>query len=164
VRAKKPPHPPRRAAVASLADITVVCRTKTFSVRTRCNLVVGVRAAVLDDHESIVRVGAMAHGRQDDAAGRDAGQDQRIDPPGAQDHLEVGAGERAHAVLDHDDVALGRSHRGRDCPSRASRARSARSPGPPKTKRFARSTSGLAGPETDHDVDDRQLGGPRGVR
>ena len=39
---------------------------------------------------------------------------ERVDPLGAQDHVQVGAGEGADPVLDDDDVALLRTQRGRD--------------------------------------------------
>jgi hypothetical protein len=44
----------------------------------------------------------LANGRQHDAAGVDTGEHQRVDAVGAQQRLQVGANERADAVLDHD--------------------------------------------------------------
>jgi hypothetical protein len=44
----------------------------------------------------------VANGRQHDAAGVDTGEHQRADALGAQQRLQVGANERADAVLDHD--------------------------------------------------------------
>jgi len=74
------------------------------------DLRVAVEAGVGEDHQAVVEVGGLAQGRQDHAAGRDPGQDQRVDLPCPQEHVEVAAREAAHPTLGHHDVA----GRGRD--------------------------------------------------
>ena len=64
---------------------------------------VAIGAAIADDQQSVVRVGGMAQGREYDAAGDDARQDQGLDAVGAQHHVEIGPCEGAHPMLGHDD-------------------------------------------------------------
>lgn len=73
-----------------------------------------IGAAVLDYEHAIIGIGRLKHGREYRSTGRDAEQHKGIDAVGAQDHLEIGAREGAHAVLDHDDISLLRSHGGMD--------------------------------------------------
>src|ERR1700726_4636906 len=61
-----------------------------------------VGAAIADDDQPIVQIAGAANGRQHDAAGVDTGEHQRVDAVGGQQRLQVGANERADAVLDHD--------------------------------------------------------------
>ena len=76
---------------------------------------VQIGATVADDRETVVGVGRREQGGQNDAAGRNAIKDQRIDVLGAQDHREIGAGEGADPVLGNDNFILARCDRSRDC-------------------------------------------------
>lgn len=69
-----------------------------------------VGAAVAQNDEAIIGVGGMEEGREDDAAGGDAEQDERLDFAGAEDHVEVRASEGADAVFGDDDVVCARGH------------------------------------------------------
>lgn len=62
------------------------------------HFLVAIGAAVLRDHEAIVVVRGVADGREDDAARRDAGEDERVDVARAENHLEVRSGERSRIV------------------------------------------------------------------
>ena len=70
------------------------------------HLCIWVRAAIADDDQSIIQIAGVANGRQHDTAGVDADEHQRVDAAGAQQRLQVGAHERADAVLDHDRFPL----------------------------------------------------------
>lgn len=72
---------------------------------------VAIRAAVLEDDAAIVRVGGMPEGGEDHAAGGDSEQHERVNLLRAKDHVQVGAGEGAHAVLDDGDVSVLRGYR-----------------------------------------------------
>src|SRR5207249_3881812 len=50
----------------------------------------------------------VLRGRQDDAARRDAEDDQRVDVVRAEQQIEIGAGEGAHARLCHHQISGGR--------------------------------------------------------
>src|SRR5262249_14555534 len=66
-----------------------------------------VGAGVGQDGDTVVEVGGLQGGGEDDSAGGDAGQDQVVDVLGGQDLLEIVAGEGADAGLVDDDLALG---------------------------------------------------------
>jgi hypothetical protein len=86
------------------------------------HLCIWVGATIADDDQPIIQVAGVANGRQHDTAGVDIGEHQRIDAIGAQQRLQVGANERADAVLDHDRFPLsrpcGRMDRGAFTPGR----------------------------------------------
>jgi ABC transporter substrate binding protein len=93
----------------------------------------------------------VANGRQHDAAGVDTGEHQRVDAVGAQQRLQVGANERADAVLDYDRFplscrcsrmdcgAFAAGHRHSVCLQRAEQG-------------VTGADLGMAGPECDNDV------------
>jgi hypothetical protein len=72
----------------------------------RMHRCIWVGAAIADDDQPIIQIAGVANGRQHDAAGVDTGEHQRVDAVGAQQRLQVGANERADAVLDHDRFPL----------------------------------------------------------
>jgi hypothetical protein len=86
-----------------------------------------------------------------DAAGVDTGEQQRIDAVGAQQRLQVGANERADAVLDHDRFPLsgrrGRMDRGTFVPGHQQSVCLQRS-----EREVAGTGLGIAGPECDSDM------------
>lgn len=53
------------------------------------DLGVGVAAAVGQDGETVVEVGGLTKGGQDDAAGGEAGQDEVVDGAATQDEVEI---------------------------------------------------------------------------
>ena len=61
-----------------------------------------VDAGIAYDDQPIIQIAGVANGRQHDAAGVNTGEHQRVDAVGAQQRLQVGANERADAVLDYD--------------------------------------------------------------
>lgn len=75
---------------------------------------VEVGAAVLDDSEAEVVVGGFQQSGEDNAAGGDAKEDERVNVVGAKDHCKVGAGEGADAMLGNDNFALFRGYCRRD--------------------------------------------------
>ena len=67
---------------------------------------VTVRAAILQNDATIVGISGMSKRGQDHAAGGDSEQRERTDVLRAKDHIQVGAGKGAHAVLDDRDVSV----------------------------------------------------------
>jgi hypothetical protein len=70
------------------------------------HLCIWVGAAIADDDQPIIQIEGLANGRQHDAAGVDTGEHGRVDAVCAQQRLQIGANERADAVLDHDGSPL----------------------------------------------------------
>ncbi len=66
---------------------------------------VGRAAAVFEDQAFEAAVIGLAHGGVDADVGRDAGQNEVVDPARAQDEFEVGGAERALAGLVDDRLA-----------------------------------------------------------
>jgi hypothetical protein len=65
---------------------------------------IGVGDGVVQDDDPVVAVHRFAHGAEHDAAGADAGQDERGDRTVPKPAVEVGGGERADASLADGDV------------------------------------------------------------
>lgn len=121
---------------------------------------VEVGAAVAEDDEAIIGVGGMEQSGEDDAAGGDAEEDERVDFAGAEDHFEVRACEGADAVLGDDDVALARSHGGMNRAGGAEESLLMLGIGADGgEERVARADFGEARAEADLNVDDRDAGG-----
>jgi len=75
---------------------------------------VEVSAAIFDNREAEIGIGCLDQRRENDAAGRNAEQYQRINIVGPEDHGEVGAGEGTDAMLGDDNFALFRCDDSRD--------------------------------------------------
>jgi hypothetical protein len=75
---------------------------------------VEVGAAVFNDRQTEIGVGGFEQSGEDDAAGGDAVENQRVNVIDAEDHGEVGAGESADAMLGDDDFAFFRGDDSRD--------------------------------------------------
>jgi hypothetical protein len=75
---------------------------------------VEVGATVLEDDYAVIGVGGFEESEENDAAGGDAEEDEGIYVVGAQDHLKVGAGKGADAVLGDDHVVRLGSYGGMD--------------------------------------------------
>ena len=67
---------------------------------------VEVGAAVLNDRQTEIGVGCFEQSGEDNAAGGDAVENQRVNVIGAEDHGEVGAGEGTDAMLGDDNFAF----------------------------------------------------------
>jgi hypothetical protein len=67
---------------------------------------VEVGAAVLNDRQTEIGVGCFEQSGEDNAAGGDAVENQRVNVIGTEDHGEVGAGECTDAMLDDDNFAF----------------------------------------------------------
>ena len=78
------------------------------------HLGIGVQAAVRQDGQPVVQVGGLAQGGQHHPAGGDAGQHQVLDAAGAQQHLQVAAGEGGHPALGDHHLAGRGCHGGGD--------------------------------------------------
>jgi hypothetical protein len=115
------------------------------------HLCIWVGAAISDDDQPIIQIASVANGRQHDAAGVDTGEHQRADAVGAQQRLQVGANERAGAVLDHDRFPCsrrrGRMDRGAFASGRQHSVCLQRS-----EREVAGTDLGIAGPECDNDM------------
>jgi len=75
---------------------------------------VEVSAAVLDDRQTEIGIGCFEQSGEDNAAGGDAAENQRVNVIGAEDHGEVGAGEGTDAMLGDDNFAFFRRDDSRD--------------------------------------------------
>ena len=75
---------------------------------------VQIGAAIADDRETVIGVSSFEKSGQDDATGRNAVENQRIDVIGAEDHREIGAGEGTDPVLGDDNFILARCESIRD--------------------------------------------------
>ena len=75
---------------------------------------VEVSAAIFNNREAEIGIGSLDQRRENDAAGRNAEQYQRINIVGPEDHGEVGAGEGTDAMLGDDNFALFRRDDSRD--------------------------------------------------
>src|SRR4029077_16311726 len=74
---------------------------------------VEVGAAIFDNCEAEIGIGSLDQRRENDAAGGNAEQYQRINIVGPEDHREVRSGECADAMLgNHDFAFLGSDRRG----------------------------------------------------
>lgn len=71
-----------------------------------------IGAAIFDYDQPVIGVGRVAECGKNDAAGGNAEQDESVDVFGAQDHVEIGAGEGAYAMLGNYDVVRLRGDRG----------------------------------------------------
>ena len=78
------------------------------------HLGVRVRAGVREHGEAEVEVGGLPQRGEHDAARRDAREHERADAAGAQQHVEVAAGERADAALRDDRLVVAAAERGGD--------------------------------------------------
>jgi len=67
---------------------------------------VEVGAAVLDDRQTEIGVGCFEQSGEDNPAGGDAIENQRVNIIGTEDHGEIGAGERTDAMLGDDNFAF----------------------------------------------------------
>jgi hypothetical protein len=67
---------------------------------------VDVGAAVLNDRQTEIGVSCFEQSGEDNAAGGNAVENQRVNVIGAEDHGEVSAGEGTDAMLDDDDFAF----------------------------------------------------------
>ncbi len=65
------------------------------------DLGVGIGASVMKDRELVVQVRGLA----------ECGQDQRAGPERAEHYVEVAAGDAAHSLLGHHDIARMGGHR-----------------------------------------------------
>ena len=75
---------------------------------------VEIGAAILDHRGAEIGVRGFEQSGKNDSARGDAEKDERIDVIGAENHREVGAGERADAVFRHDNFAFSRCDGRRD--------------------------------------------------
>ena len=125
------------------------------------DLVVGVRAGVVQDRQAEVEVGGGAQGGEHDTARRDPAQHEVLDRAGAQDHVEVAAREGAHPALRDDGLVRAR----RDARVDRSRCLVDQPAGVAQRREgaVARAHLGVPGPEADADEDDPQAGRPRGL-
>jgi hypothetical protein len=115
---------------------------------------VGIEAAVADDDEAVVGIAGVEEGREDDAAGGDAEEDQGVDFLGAQDHLQIGALKGADAMLGNDDVVFVRTEGGVDVAAGAVEELLVALGGfDGAEERIARADLGQAGAEADADFD-----------
>jgi len=74
---------------------------------------VEVGAAIFDNCEAEIGIGSLDQRRENDAAGGNAEQYQRINIVGPEDHREVCSGECADATLgNHDFAFFGSDRRG----------------------------------------------------
>ena len=69
------------------------------------HLLIAVQATVAKHREDVVEVGRLPKGGKDDAARRNAGQNEGIDLERPQYVLEIATRERADAFFRHDDLA-----------------------------------------------------------
>jgi hypothetical protein len=67
---------------------------------------VEVGTAVLNDRQTEIGVGCFEQSGEDNAAGGDAVENQRVNVIGTEDHGEVGAGEGTDAMLGDDNFAF----------------------------------------------------------
>jgi hypothetical protein len=67
---------------------------------------VEVGAAIFDNREAEIGISSLDQRRENDAAGGNAEQYQRINIVGTEDHGEVRSGECADAMLGNDDFAF----------------------------------------------------------
>jgi hypothetical protein len=68
-----------------------------------------IGAAVLDDRETIIGISSFEESGEDNAAGRNPVENQRINRTSAKNHGEIRASEGADAMIGDDDLALFRS-------------------------------------------------------
>ena len=119
-----------------------------------------VRAAIAEDDEAKIFVGGVEERGEDDAAGGDAEEDERLDFARAKDHAEVRAGEGADAVLRDDNVAFLRSDGWMNRSGGAEEGLLVFGIGTDGVEEHvARSDFGEARAEADLNVDDRHAGG-----
>ena len=87
-------------------------RGKELRKETLVQIGIEIGAAVLDYCESVIGVTGLKKSGENDATGRDAEQDERLNIVGAENHGQVGTGEGAHTMLGDDDFAFrGRERR-----------------------------------------------------
>jgi len=67
---------------------------------------VEIGTAVLDDCQTEICVNSFEQSWEDDAAGGDAEENQRINVIGAKDHSEVGASEGTDTMLGDDNFPI----------------------------------------------------------
>ena len=65
-----------------------------------------VGTAILNDHQTEIGIGCFEQSGEDNAAGGDAVENQRVNVIGTEDHGEVGAGECTDAMLGDDNFAF----------------------------------------------------------
>src|ERR1700677_169524 len=70
------------------------------------HLFVSVAAQILEDGDLVITIGGLAHRRQDNTTGRDAGEHEVADTSGTHNVGEVAAGECAHPLLSDENLAV----------------------------------------------------------
>lgn len=98
-----------RGISAAVRTVPPALEESVHQARTQVG--VSIEAAVAHDDGSVICVAGVEERRQDHTAGGDAKEDQRVDLPRPQDHLQVCAREGADAVFRDDDVGFRRAER-----------------------------------------------------
>jgi hypothetical protein len=83
--------------VSDAGDLCLVC--KHFLQQDLVHVGIGVQAAVRQGGEPVIQVGGLAHSGEHHAASDDASQHQMVDAAGAQQHVQIAAGEGRHTAL-----------------------------------------------------------------
>lgn len=78
-----------------------------------CGVQIGT--AVFDHNEAEILIRSFDQSGENDAACGDTEKDKRVNVVRAEDHGEVGASERAYAMLGNDNFAFFRGDCGGDC-------------------------------------------------
>ena len=68
-----------------------------------------ISTTILNNRDTEIGVNSFEQSGQDDAAGSNAKQNQRVNVIGAKDHIEIRTGKGADAMLGDDYVTLFRS-------------------------------------------------------